>query len=256
MISNDGAARLPLEAIVATAASNLADTQHLNFALILANGRIHVSQWDHDNWNGGQDTWIFRVTINRDALAEISNRKAAEEEIANALNDALRSVSGSDFAAVELVQELADPTNWRDTVNARARGEGINNQGRVRSDAIATLTEDGLRFRSRAEINVYQVLKKTGIPFAPLSVVLRGGRDYRRIEPDFIIFMNQLTAVIEVDGDLWHRETPAGAHERLELLHARGVVVERVDAKRCASLVLAEKAIAEVVDRLGNRRPY
>lgn len=67
------------------------------------------------------------------------------------------------------------------------RGEGITNQGRVRSDNIAARAFDGLLFRSQPEINLYGALKAAGVSFAPLPVFVRGGHDYRRIEPDFII---------------------------------------------------------------------
>ena len=42
-------------------------------------------------------------------------------------------------------------------------GEGITNQGRVRSDNIAARVHDGLLFRSRPEVLFYEALKRKGV---------------------------------------------------------------------------------------------
>jgi hypothetical protein len=84
-------------------------------------------------------------------------------------------------------ENVKDP-DWRLKAKAWLRGEGVNNQGRVRSDKIAPYTRDGLLFRSKPEINLYNALKGRGITFAPLPVFIRGGDDPRRKEPDFVIF--------------------------------------------------------------------
>ena len=42
--------------------------------------------------------------------------------------------------------------DWRNDQIAWLRGEGINNQGRVRSDNVASRQEDGLLFLSMPEI--------------------------------------------------------------------------------------------------------
>lgn len=68
----------------------------------------------------------------------------------------------------------------------------MTNQGRVRSKNVAPRERDGLLFRSQAEINLYLALKQVGVSFAPLPVFVRGGREYQRIEPDFIILKDGL----------------------------------------------------------------
>ena len=74
----------------------------------------------------------------------------------------------------------AAPERYRLFGQNHLTGERINNQGRVRSGNIAAKVYDGLLFRSRPEVLFYKALKRKGVPFAPLSVVLRGGLDYRR----------------------------------------------------------------------------
>lgn len=94
----------------------------------------------------------------------------------------------------------ADST-WRDGAKRWLAGAGISNQGRVRSDNIASREADGLLFRSVPEINLYKALKARGVSVAPLPVFVRGGKTYRRIEPDFVILKEGLVMVVEVDGD-------------------------------------------------------
>ncbi len=82
-------------------------------------------------------------------------------------------------------------------------------------------------------------LKSLGVSFAPLPVFVRGGKEYRRIEPDFVIIKDGIVLVVEVDGDTVHTETPAEAHARTTMLGHEGVQIERVKASQCASQELA-----------------
>ena len=68
---------------------------------------------------------------------------------------------------------------------------------------------------------------------------IRGGKEYRRIEPDFVIVYHGMIAVVEVDGDTVHQESPAEAHARTTMLVHEGAHVERVLASECDS---AERA--------------
>lgn len=56
-------------------------------------------------------------------------------------------------------------------------------------------------FHSRPEIYLYHALKSFRITVAPLPVFIRGGADYRRLEPDFVIVLRGLLMVVEVDGE-------------------------------------------------------
>lgn len=100
---------------------------------------------------------------------------------------------------------------------------------------------------SQAEINLYNALKQLSVAFAPLPVFIRGGREYKRIEPDFIIVRNGVMLHVEVDGDTVHKETPADAHERASLLTSEGVIIERVRASECRPSFRDLKAFTDYV---------
>ncbi len=68
---------------------------------------------------------------------------------------------------------------------------------------------------SAPEIELYRALKAIGVTFAPLPVFVRGGKQYKRIEPDFVIIKDGIVMIVEVDGVAFHNESPQEAHERL-----------------------------------------
>ena len=138
------------------------------------------------------------------------------------------------LGAVEILPELTTDPKWREKAQAWASGKNITNQGRVRVEQHASLSCDGLLFRSQPEILLYQALKSTGVSFAPLPVFVRGGDEYRRIEPDFVLLKDGVVMVVEVDGDTVHHETSI-AHDRTTMLLHEGALVERVKASDCDS---------------------
>ena len=124
----------------------------------------------------------------------------------------------------------------------------------MRSDNIAARQCDGLLFRSDEEINLYKALKAAGVSFAPLPVFIRGGREYRRIEPDFVLIIGGMVAVIEVDGDTVHQESPVEAHARTTMLVHEGAHVERIRASDCSTLEGAEVCAKRVLTSLAKVR--
>jgi hypothetical protein len=76
--------------------------------------------------------------------------------------------------------------------------------------------------------------------FRTLPVFLRGGENYQRLEPDFIIIRDGVFAVVEVDGDTFHPETPSAARSRLTLLEDAGAYIIRVNANSCRTMESAE----------------
>lgn len=156
---------------------------------------------------------------------------------------------------LNLAAAVRPAPGWREEAARWLRLEGVSNQGRVRSDNIAPYNEDGLLFRSGCEIALYYALKAAGLTFAPLPVVLRGGAGYRRIEPDFVVFYEGQTLVIEVDGGSVHVEAPADAHARLRLMTDHGAEVERVKASECDDEAKARRFVAErILPRLKQLR--
>lgn len=143
---------------------------------------------------------------------------------------------------------------WQDRAKTWLAGDGVSNQGRVRSDNIAPKECDGLLFRSQPEIYLYKALKKLGVTFAPLPVFLQGGENYRRIEPDFVIIKDGLIMVVEVDGDTVHHETPAEAHDRTTILLHEGAYLERVNASECSSPESAMKYAEKLLQLIAKKR--
>jgi hypothetical protein len=138
------------------------------------------------------------------------------------------------------VEDVKD--GWEEMALEWVIGEGINNQGRAHSQNVAQLEEDYLLFRSQPEIHLYRALKAFGYPLAPLPVFVQGGEDTQRIEPDFVMIYKGLCVVIEVDGAMYHDESPAKAHKRLAFLTNRGAKSFRVEATDCNTELKAEKS--------------
>jgi hypothetical protein len=234
------------EAITAALAHVAAAQGHAASVAALAVSVPKLMRTGYDNWDGG----IYFLTLYLEVpIPSYGQLFHVREDIQKRLLDALKPMIEAypEFRAVDVFIVPADeaPADWRKQAVAWLRGEGLTNQGRVKSDNIAARQYDGLLFRSQEEINLYRALKSAGVSFAPLPVFVRGGREYRRIEPDFIVVKGGMMAVIEVDGPV-HRESPAEAHARTTMLVHEGAHVERVTASDCDTPEKA-KARAETV---------
>jgi hypothetical protein len=102
----------------------------------------------------------------------------------------------------------------------------------------AAVEHDGLRFRSRAEIHVYDALKRRDVLFFPNAAAVLGGRaEEDKKEPDFLVCRNGRWGVLEVMGETYHPSATAiRDHDRARLFKDYGlVVIEFYDALRCSS---------------------
>lgn len=223
---------------------------------ILAESKAKLEQCDYDNWDGGTYYYRLILMVPRQLYSQLLESK---EEMEKSICEHVQQIFGigtsNRLRWVNIVPELgtADP-QWRDKAKAWIAGSGVTNQGRVRSDNIASKTCDGLLFRSQPEINLYQALKLEGVSFAPLPVFIRGGETYRRIEPDFIVIKDGVVLHIEVDGDTVHQETPAEAHDRTAMLNHEGVHIERVKASECDSLQSAKACAKKLLAIIEKRK--
>jgi hypothetical protein len=179
-------------------------------------------------------------------------REAVQENIFTMLQPIITAYPYYKAERVCLVPAVTAPSDWHERALAWLRGEGVTNQGRVRSDNIAARQYDGLLFRSDAEINLYRALKASAVSFAPLPVFVRGGNGYRRIEPDFVVVKGGMIAVIEVDGN--HQESPVEAHDRTTMLVHEGAHIERVRASDCSTLEGAEICAKRILASLAKVR--
>jgi hypothetical protein len=208
----------------------------------------------YDNWNGG----IYFLTLYLEVpMHSYGQLFPVREDIQRRLLDVLKPMIDvyPHFRAVDIFIVPVDeaPDGWREDAKAWLRGEGVTNQGRVLSDNIAARQYDGLLFRTDEEINLYRALKSAGVSFAPLPVFVRGGREYRRIEPDFVVVKGGMVAVIEVDGPV-HQESPVEAHARTTMLLHEGANVERVKASDCNTMEKAKECAERVLTTLAKVR--
>ena len=144
--------------------------------------------------------------------------------------------------------------NWREEAIRYVKGEGVTNQGRVRSDYIASREHQGLLFRSQAEVTLFTAMTRAQLAVAPLPVFVRIGKAYNRLEPDFVVVFKGLTFIIEVDGDTYHRESPADADKRLVPLTWEGVEVRRIRASELSSDNAANVVVKDLIDFMTKRK--
>lgn len=215
--------------------------------LVHADPTIQQTGWD--NWNGGTALYTLYLELPLRLYAQVQPElDALQEELLDRLGQ-LWKVRLTDWLdSVRISPTLSAEDNWQDKAREWLAGEGVNNQGRVRSDNIASREKDGLLFRSQPEINLYTALKAAGVSFAPLPVFVRGGKEYRRIEPDFVILKDGLVLVVEVDGDTVHQETPAEAHVRTTMLEYEGAHIERIPASSCETPQAAASCARRLVE--------
>jgi hypothetical protein len=96
------------------------------------------------------------------------------------------------------------------------------------------IEHDGLSFRSKTEIVIYEALVKRGLLVFPLPVAVMGRKGSLK-EPDFVVSYNGRIGILEIHGDKWHPpQTAAKEHEQRREFAKLGVnVYEIFGADRC-----------------------
>lgn len=244
-----------LESLLATAARLFFAEGAAREVALLANAQASLHHYQDENSFGELIVnFCLNLEIPSWLYSQISDvRDQSEKAVKRKLNEITPRHSGIYLDVVNITPVLNAGENWRDKAKRLLAGEGVTNQGRVRSDNIPSKSVDGLLFRSEQEIFLYKALKSFGISFAPLPVFVRGGETYKRIEPDFVIVKSGVIMVVEVDGDTVHHETPAEAHARTTMLAHEGVNIERVKASECSTQELANtcaKRILQIIEKL------
>ncbi|MFO0760299.1 MAG: hypothetical protein U0359_27705 [Byssovorax sp.] len=246
---------IELETLLASTSEILKQNGNAREIAILISARPDSEQLDYDNWNGGTYAWGVTLAIDLRFYSSLKENglKEAEGIICEAAQTFFARFENDHLRRVQILPEAAPNIRWREDAQRYLSGEGINNQGKVRSDNIASLKHEGLLFRSRPEINLFVALKSVGVPFAPLPVFLRGGAQPQRLEPDFVLIKDRVMMVVEVDGDTYHRETPAEAHARLQILDHEGAKIERVKAAECDTPEKAKECASRLIKILEKR---
>ncbi|HEY9866308.1 MAG TPA: hypothetical protein V6D21_19205, partial [Candidatus Obscuribacterales bacterium] len=101
-------------------------------------------------------------------------------------------------------------------------------------NSSGSIKHDGLGFRSRTEIKVYEALKKRSVLFFANATAVLGGKDMKR-EPDFLVCQNGKWGILEVMGAPYHpTNTAMRDHERARLFKDYGLFcIEFYDATKC-----------------------
>lgn len=248
-----------LEQLLATTARIFADEGSTREVAILASADASFELRDfYDSFGHSGSETIDIYCLNLKIPSWTFSRLSGElDELEASIKDKVNKItprsSRSHIGDVNILPIISASHDWREKAKRWVAGDGINNQGRVRSDNIPSKQVDGLLFRSEPEIFLYKAFKSLGVSFAPLPVFVRGGESYKRIEPDFVIVKSGVIMVVEVDGDTVHHETPAEAHDRTTMLAHEGVKIERVKASECSTQDLANvcaKRILQVIEKL------
>lgn len=238
-----------IEPFLATLARLFATDGAAREVAILACSKVKAEQTEYDNWDGGTYGYTIYLEIPTSIYSQIHDDKDSIEKVLLEKARPLMSLYPADWIqCVYILPEIKGVEGWREKALAWVSGKNVNNQGRVRSDNIASRNCDGLLFRSQPEINFYNALKPLGVSFAPLPVFIRGGRTYKRIEPDFVLIKDGVVLVVEIDGDTVHLETPAEAHDRTTILLHEGVHFERLKASECETLELAKNSAKKILE--------
>ncbi|MBU9435689.1 hypothetical protein KTE91_11295 [Burkholderia multivorans] len=242
-----------LEPLLASVSRQFAFDGAANEVAVIVAATPKIEETSYDNWNGGTYGYTLTLEVPAHVYAQIKQSLTQlEKAIASKIDEFLRGSSNQVLNGVVIAPEVVGDDRWRDKARTWLAGDGVTNQGRVRSDNIAPHRLDGLLFRSKPEMLLYEALKSLGIPFAPLPVFLRGGKQYRRIEPDFVVVKQGIVLQVEVDGDTVHTESPADAHARSAMLAHEGVYVERVKASECDTperAAICAQTIMAAIDR-------
>ncbi len=122
------------------------------------------------------------------------------------------------------------PNEWRSYFN----NSTTNNQAIFNFNDRAKITFQGLNFRSKTEIKIYEALLKKGLLVMPLPVVVMGVNEKYK-EPDFVVCYKGKIGILEIHGGPYHPpETAAKEHERRREFTKLGVsVYEIFDSERC-----------------------
>jgi hypothetical protein len=199
------------------------------------------SSYSGNRWGALATAVMFYVP--RERLAEFSGK--VKKALWLAAEAVIPKNAGLDIEEVEVAPFLEKPPGV-DPLPLNA-GSLVSN---------AALEHDGLRFRSRAEIHIYNALKCRHVLFFPNAAAVLGGKaEDDKKEPDFLICLGGKWGLLEVMGEAFHPSATAiKDHDRARLFKDYGlVVVEFYDATRCYSQ--PEVVVDDFLQRLQRSQP-
>jgi hypothetical protein len=244
----------PIEDFLASLTEALKIRGDARAITVIIEGESWFDRYDDEE---GFSYWTLNITLPIYIFYALSDNelREVEETIENVGGPFFISAGVGPLKSVMIMAKVSKATEtWLEEAIRFVKGEGVTNQGRVRSDNIASQQHLGLLFRSKAEITLFLAMTRAQLAVAPLPVFVRIGKNYNRIEPDFVIVRNGLTFVVEVDGDTFHRELPAEADKRLVPLTYEGVEVKRIRAADVATDALADAVVRDLIQFMDRRK--
>lgn len=187
--------------------------------LINASSEITPESSYSNRWNAYWATLTIYVPV---TILPMFDEKIKEVILA-ASNTIIPKNAGYDFYDCQVAPFLESPPE---------EDEPLSNNTMV--GTARTYDHDGLRFRSKSEIKIYDELKKRNVLFFANATAVRGGTS-RKLEPDFLICNEGRWGILEVMGEQYHPSSTAMKdHERARLFKEYGLfMIEFYDASDC-----------------------
>ncbi len=241
-----------VEDLLASIVENLKYRGHTQAIAIIAEGEGRLE------WLYSDDVHYYQLLVATPIyiFSTITEIKVIENDIYEVAKPFFHySTNNEALHSVIIAPQIAKAKDeWRSEAMQFIKGENITNQGRAHSNNIASKQHKGLLFRSKPEIMLFDALTRAKLAVAPLPVFIRIGKQYNRLEPDFVVIHKGLTFIIEVDGDLYHKESPAEAEKRLLPLTHEGVEVRRIRSEDLSSDIVADEIVRDLIRFMDSRK--
>ena len=136
-------------------------------------------------------------------------------------------------------------------IDLRIKDESINNQGWGHSSNPAPIWHWNVRHRTWYEALFTEACILRNILTFPLPLVLFGSK---RIEPDYIVIMDGILELIELDGPSHDSELASFEQERLKPFRDNLVDVMRFPVPEEVDINWAHGVLDQVVERIDKRK--
>ena len=162
------------ERLAAALADYCMDAGDRDGLYILTQSEVNLRLWNSSNYSGNEEYHLV-LRLPAAILRAIGEEKQVLAERLFEYTAEWREFEPDCYLdKIHIQISLQDRPDWKESAEAFLKGQGVSNQGRVRSDNPAPYEHHGLFFRSKAEILLCEALRTSEIPFAPLAVFLRG----------------------------------------------------------------------------------
>jgi hypothetical protein len=202
----------------------LEQTDKEQISTLLINSRCEFmgsSSFSHIRYNSYDATIRFIVPV----ISISKFTEKVKKDLLYAVDSIFPKEIGYEITDLEISPILESPPDDDDT--------SLNSASLV---SKGTIEHDGLRFRSKSEIKIYDELKKRHVLFFANATAVLGSKNTKR-EPDFLICQNGKWGILEVMGEQYHpSNTAMRDHDRARLFKDYGLFhIEFYNATECYS---------------------